>query len=225
MVSTQDRPIPAPRISLTDRKPPVPSRILKPAVILNPATALPDSANRIPNSWLYPTYLPIQNLLSRNLRRVKSLSDISKTVTTNVNRFALSNIQSAVDFRDKPDEILNSEGLERGRVGRIAKMLDAVISGNSTIRSIDEQKGSSANVSLVAGQSFSSVIEKSRYLPENETVSVAVNQGDSNILMESKIENVARNGLWNSGYIGLEAYSRMMELFHDDDDDVSSNNG
>ncbi|VBB27798.1 unnamed protein product [Acanthocheilonema viteae] len=226
MVLTQDRPTPAPRTSLTDRKPPVPNRILKGAVILNPFNFLPDSTKRISNSWLFSTVLPIQNLSSRSHRRVKSLSDIPKTIETNINRSASSNIQSTDDSGGTPDDILDSEGLEQGRVARIAKMLDSAIYGNanSTIGPMNEQESSSVNISLGAGHVFSSIIKKSEYLPEDSTASDTMNKSNNNISIESDTENVPQNGLWNSGYIGLEAYSRMMELFYDDDD-VLSNNG
>uniref|UniRef100_A0A0R3S157 Rho-GAP domain-containing protein n=1 Tax=Elaeophora elaphi TaxID=1147741 RepID=A0A0R3S157_9BILA len=224
MISTQDRPTPAPRISLIDRKPSVPRRTLKPTVTLNSHTISPDSTKRIPNSWLYPNVLlPIQNLSSRNLRHAKSLSDIRKA-TTNINRFASLNIQCTDDSRDTADKVLNLEGLERGRVARIAKMLDSVISRNttSTVRLMDGQKGSSVSNNLITGHDFSDVAEKSDCLTEDGTVSNAVNKVDSNILIESSINSVPPNGLWNSGYIGLEAYLRMLELLHDD---VSSSNG
>lgn len=219
MVSTQDRPTPAPRTSLNDRKPPVPNRTLKPAIIPNPLITLTDSAKRIPNSWLNQIDLPTQNLSSRrNLRRVKSLSDIQKIVTTNINRSASSSIQSTDDCRNTRDEILNSGSLERGHVARIAKMLDAAISGSatSTVRSIDKQKGSSISINLVAGHNFSSITETSKYLPEGDTISDDVNKNHSNISVVSDPEIVPRNGLWNSGYIGLEAYSRMVEFLPDD---------
>uniref|UniRef100_A0AAF5PP35 RhoGAP domain-containing protein n=1 Tax=Wuchereria bancrofti TaxID=6293 RepID=A0AAF5PP35_WUCBA len=213
MVSTQDRPTPAPRISLTDRKPPVPNRTLKPTVTRNSFITLHDPTKRISNSWLHHALLPIQNLSRRNFRRVKSLSAIQKTVTTNIKRSASLSIQDT-DYSKKSNEILDSKDPE--------KILDSVISGDatSTMRSAEEQRGSSININLVAGHNFST--GRSKYLLEDRTIFDAVNESHSNISVISDSENVPRYGLWNSGYIGLEAYSRMVELLHDD---VSSSSG
>lgn len=215
MVSTDDRPTPASRASLTDRKSSVSYRTLRPALIPNSLITFSDSTKQISKSWLYPTDPFSRDLSSKNPRRIKSLSDIPKTITRNINR-SVSNIQSSDDSRDAPDEILNSDGLKRSHVAKIAKMLDSGISGNtaSIIRSIDDQRGSSISISLIGGHDFPSVIKKSGYLSEDGTVSDSVNKSGGSISQKSVI--VPCNGLWNSGYIGLEAYSRMVELLHDD---------
>ncbi|VDO21047.1 unnamed protein product [Brugia timori] len=222
MVSTQDRPTPAPRVSLTDRKPLVPNRALKPTVTRNSFITLHDATKRISNSWLYHTHLPIQNLSSRrNLRRVKSLSAIRKTVKTNIKRSASLIIQDTDYSKNKNKSILGLKDPE-GCVARIAKMLDSVISGDATsaMRSAEEQRGSSININLVARHNFCT--GRSKYLLKGRTIFDAVNESHSNISVISGSENVSRCGLWNSGYIGLEAYLSMVELLHDD---VSSNSG
>ncbi|KAM3723392.1 Arf-GAP with Rho-GAP domain, ANK repeat and PH domain-containing protein [Dirofilaria immitis] len=207
MVSTQDRPIPAPRISLTDRKPTIPNRILKSEDIPNPFVISSNSTKQIPNSCLHQTVLSFQNLSERNLRRVKSLSNIRMTVD---------------DSRNPPDDVLNLEGLEsleRGRVARIAKILNSAISRNatSTVRLMDEQDNISKN-NLIIRHNFPSVT-KTEYLLKNDTISDSMNGSHINISVISVPENIPRNGLWNSGYISLEAYSKMAEY-----DDVLANN-
>uniref|UniRef100_A0A8R1U0E2 Rho-GAP domain-containing protein n=1 Tax=Onchocerca volvulus TaxID=6282 RepID=A0A8R1U0E2_ONCVO len=224
MVSTQNRPIPAPRISLTNRKPAIPNRILKSEVVPNPLISLPNSTKLISNSCLHQTVLPLQNLSSKkSLRRVRSLSDIQKTIIPNISRSASSSSQSNDSPRNPPD-ILNLEGLERGRVARITKILNSVISGNatSTVRSMDEQNDSPISNNLVTGHDFSSVTKKSKHLLESDAIPDTVNRDHSNISVIFDPENIPRNGLWNSGYIGLETYSEMAKLLHDD---ASANNG
>ncbi|KAK6101504.1 RhoGAP domain family protein [Brugia pahangi] len=221
MVSTQDRPTPAPRVSLTDRKPLVPNRALKPTVTRNSFITLHDPTRRISNSWLHHTHLPIQNLSSRrNLRRVKSLSAIRKTVTTNIKRSASLIIQDTDYSKNKNKSILDLKDPE-GCVARIAKMLDSVISGDATsaMRSAEEQRGSPININLVARRNFCT--GRSKYLLKGRTIFDAVNESHSNISVISSSENVSRCGLWNSGYIGLEAYLSMVELLHDDVSSIS----
>lgn len=219
MVPILDRSTPAPRTSLTDRKPQVPSRTLKPELILNSVATSPNSARWIRYPWMHHV-LPVQNLSPRSLRRAKSLSAIRKTVRTDITRSASLSIQSTGCFRSKADKIFSSEGVEGGRVARIAKMLDSAVSGStaSTVRSVDKQKDFSVNVNLVAQHDFSSIIER----PGSSSISSAANKSHGNISTIVDPELVPRKGLWNSGYIGLEAYSRMVELLQSG---VSSNNG
>uniref|UniRef100_A0A915PLP5 Rho-GAP domain-containing protein n=1 Tax=Setaria digitata TaxID=48799 RepID=A0A915PLP5_9BILA len=245
MVSTQDRPIPAPRISLTDRKPPIPNRTLRSEVIPKPVISV--FGNQESNSSLHRTILSSEGVPSvRYIRRVKSLSDNRKTVLTNIARSAsfhlyllhpkdaVSNsdnhecIQNPgemprhngnpVDSRNRPNKLLYSEGLEQGHVARIAKMLNSKISRDTAVvKSVNEQRVCSVDInSITAEHDFPSLTKRSKDLRENGTVSVAVEKSRSEASKVPELEIVPRNGLWNSGYIGLEAYSRMAELLHDD---------
>ncbi|VDP21595.1 unnamed protein product [Onchocerca flexuosa] len=110
MVSTQNRPIPAPRISLTNRKPAIPNRILKSEVVPNSLISLPNSTKLVSNSLLHQTVLPLQNLSSkRNLRRVRcersfgsfdkcsSVDDLENSAVAIINSW----IGNKTDDRDK----------------------------------------------------------------------------------------------------------------------------
>lgn len=79
MVSNQDRPIPPPRTSLIDRKPPVPKRINAP-VVPRLRRTLPDRNERAKNVLLLQSIRLFQNsstfLKCGSLRSVKSLPDV-----------------------------------------------------------------------------------------------------------------------------------------------------
>lgn len=151
MVFTQDRPIPAPRLSLLDRKPPIPKRSLKPTVVPKPRASLSEKAKQVPDfpsltqknafSILssFHTSSKLRNLENRP-RRTRSLPDVPyvrKSVSANPHRpyslqFSPSIPENYPQFRSKINvkegQKINGDGMVEGDMqgslerGRVARI-------------------------------------------------------------------------------------------------------
>lgn len=151
MVFTQDRPIPAPRLSLLDRKPPVPKRSLKPTVVPKPRTTLSGKAKPVPDfpavtqknvfsiRSSFQTSSKLRNLENRP-RRTRSLPDVlyvRKSISANPHRpyslqFSPSTPENYPQFESKINgkegQKINEDGMIEGDMqsslerGRVARI-------------------------------------------------------------------------------------------------------
>ncbi|VDK29014.1 unnamed protein product [Gongylonema pulchrum] len=138
MVFAQDRPIPAPRTSLIERKPPVPKRVLRPVVAPrrrdrggNAQKEFP--ANVSDNHHVKPQSISQNHLIRNPLRRTKSApettGDVRKMAPTKIHRLHSFHFSPVIveghqfrgDFTDKT----NAE--QDGTSGRGSKRQEAIL--------------------------------------------------------------------------------------------------
>ncbi|VDN06674.1 unnamed protein product [Thelazia callipaeda] len=244
MVSTEKRPIPAPRTTLIGRKPAVPKRGVE-INFSNSHFILPSSRECFSQR---NNILTFQRQLSssNNFHRANSLSDIRNRSVVSVRRSAsfhlcicsvqknsLTSNNSGKKWHwegvdDSNDSHLhsgynsNTRFSESGHVARITKMINSANSqSTSTFMNkpvvSSTSKMETANVQLPVVKSCCSLnrstittVEDSN--KDSSSFNETGNQKYDNTMESGSVPaEIPRCGLWNSGYIGLEAYIKMME--------------